>query len=67
MIRSDLVARPATDRVTTVIADGVDPVDHVVISGQQMPEDRFDAGFGLAGQLHLDGGPPLLPVPVGGE
>jgi hypothetical protein len=38
------------------VGDG--PVDDVVVGGEEVAGDGGDAGFGFAGELDLDPGPP---------
>jgi hypothetical protein len=50
-----------------VAAPGAARVHDVVVALKQLPQDRRHAGFGLAGQLHLDGGAPLLAAVILGD
>jgi hypothetical protein len=45
----------------------VDPVDDVVVAGQQTAQDGHHPDLGLAGQLHLHRGAPLPPAVVLGD
>ncbi len=46
------------------VGDG--PVDDVVVGAEEQSEDGGDAGFGFAGELHLDRRPPIFSQAVRG-